>query len=116
MKVNLYLNVSGQENLAKGEQLNYYNFDVRLSEDSVPSLAYSWLTNPPTGAQMVAGGLELTLPSKETAARAALAKIAAERQALQAELTKSLMELREREQKLLALSYSSTPLDFPEVL
>jgi hypothetical protein len=115
VKVNLYLNVSGQENLAKGEQFSYYNFDIRFSPDSVPA-GYDWLTTPPKGAYLVAGDVSLTLPDKETATRAALTKIAAERQELQAELAKSLMELKEREQKLLALSYSPAPLDFPEVL
>jgi hypothetical protein len=110
VKVNLYLNISGQENLAKGDQLNYYNFDVRLSTDSAPE-GYTWLTNPPAGAHLVAGNIELILPDKETATRAALAKIAAERQELQAELVASLAELAEREQKLMALSYTPAAVE-----
>lgn len=107
MKVNLFLNAAGQEALVKGTQLNYYNFDVRFTTDSVPE-HYGWLVAPPQGAALVAVEVEITLPSKESAARQALAKIEAERQVLRAELAKNLQELAEREQSLLALTYNST--------
>jgi hypothetical protein len=108
MKFNIFVTVAGQEQIAKGEPIHYWNLSLR------PAEGVDWQVNAEPGALMVAADIALNPPHKDICVAQAVADLRRRQAEIYANAAKDAAELKEREQSLLALAYS-TPLDFPEV-
>jgi hypothetical protein len=105
MKVylDIYITAAGQEKVAKGESLSYWDFDSKFTAlEGVES----WKSSPTPTAQLVASKISCSIPSQESCAVKALAALEAERARIQLEAANSLRELQERASKLQALAYT----------
>ena len=113
MKLDIYLTAAGQENIAKGNKLNYWDFEIRLTAGVGVD---GWKCQPPANGFLVASEVDVFPPTHDVCIQGALKAIEAERQRIQLEAANSLRELAERANKLQAISYSPAPVDFPEVM
>lgn len=107
MKLNIFLSIAGQEAFAKGDTIQYWNFEIRPAEGE------DWQTAAPKGGKLVASNVEVTLPNKLGCIAAAVTDLREEQSRIYAEATKEAAALKERESDLLALSYTPSQ---PEVL
>lgn len=102
MQVRLYLTPEGAEHLAKGgTDLYSWHIVTRPEGQVAPLSTYTFLTE-----------VQVTLPGAQECVKAALANLRKEEQDLQARTYKEVMELRERQENLLSLTYTpATPLN-----
>ncbi len=96
MKLDIYITAEGLEKLVKGEQLYNWDFCTRVQEAM-------YETARPKNSLPAALGVELTLPSRESAIDPAAAALKARIQSTYAEAEANVAELKERLQNLLAL-------------
>lgn len=96
MKLDIYITAEGLEHLVRDEQLYSWHFVLRLQESN------SFETRPKNSLPVVIG-VELTLPSRESAIEPAKAALEARIQETYAEAETNVRELKERLQNLLAL-------------
>ena len=113
MKLDIYLTAAGQENIAKGNRLNYWDFELRLTAGVGVD---EWKCQPPTNGFLVASEVDVFPPTHDVCVQGALKALEAERQRIQLEAANTLRELAGRANKLQAISYSPAPAAFPEVL
>jgi len=95
MKLKLYVNVDGLEQIALGEVLWPWHFTLQTNQYDVP----------PTGAVYL-GEVDYELPKAEDCIAPVLAKLAAREQEIQAEAYREVQELKGRRENLLSLTYS----------
>ena len=95
MRLKIYVNVDGLEQLALGQELWPWHFAVQTGQ----------YDTAPTGAVFL-GEVDYALPSAEACIVPVLAKLAQRQSEIQAEAHEELLKLNERKQKLLSLSYS----------
>jgi hypothetical protein len=101
MQVNIFLDVSGQEAIAKGESISYWSYSVRQVEGD------DWLTAGPKGSKRIAGPVELFLPDKTDCVQEVIADLRVRQARIYAEAAREVAELKQREEQLLALTYST---------
>jgi hypothetical protein len=99
MQVNIFLDISGQETIAKGGKVSYWSFSVRPVEGD------EWETAPPKGSKLI-GTASVTFPDKSLCVQAVVANPREQQANIHLEAAKEVAELKQREEQLLALSYS----------
>jgi len=97
MKMKIYLDTDGQENLATGKTVWPWNFVTRTEDDAKP---------PKLG--ILVGECEIALPSKEVCIGPVLEVLKEREQAINAEAYKDLAAIKERRDNLLALTFEGT--------
>lgn len=93
MKMKIYLDTDGQENLATGKTIWPWNYSVRTSDDE------------PSRGSLLVGECEITLPSKEICIPHVLAKLQERETEINAMAHADLATIRLRRDNLLALTY-----------
>ena len=101
MKVNVYLETAGQEALANGTKPQYWSYSVRYCEGE------SWETAPGKGAKLIAAEVPVVYPDKALCTQQVIAHLREEQQRIYTEAAAAVKELKEREENLLALTYST---------
>ena len=101
MKVNVYLETAGQEALANGAKPQYWSYSVRPCEGA------AWETSPSKGAQLIAAEVPVVYPDKTLCTQQVIAHLREEQQRIYTEAAAAVKELKEREENLLALTYST---------
>lgn len=94
MKMKIYLEAEGQENLANGKQIWPWQYVTRTNERDAPKLA------------VLVGECEITLPTKETCIPTVLAMLEESAQKINATAHEDLRAIAERRENLLALTYT----------
>lgn len=94
VKLSVYLTVEGQEQLALGNSIYSWNYVTRLADSEGPD-----------GAALL-GSLEVALPTVEQCLPPVLAKLKKREAEIQAEAYKEVMEIQERRNNLLSLTYA----------
>ena len=94
MKLKLYLLPEGAEALALGRTLYTWNYAVREEDADAPANS------------LPLGEIEFDLPSPVKCIQPVLAKLAQREAEIQAEAYKEVLELKERRQNLLSLTYT----------
>lgn len=93
MKLRIYLDVEGQEQVANGKDPWPWHFQIRFGDDKASDGAH-FLTEA-----------TITLPSRELCVQPVLDMLKAQEQRLQADIAADLRRLAERRENLLALTY-----------
>lgn len=94
MKLRIYLDVEGQENLATNRTVWPWCYSVRTEE-----------VEPRKGAKLLAQ-IEVELPPRESCIPTVLEMLKEREQSIQAEAHKDLRAVAERRENLLALTYA----------
>lgn len=102
MKVDLYLLPDGLEALVKGEKLYHWHVSVRVQRETI-------IERPPRNSLPIALGVEVTLPSRESAVEPAKVALEVRISEVYNEAAKAAEELRERLKNLLALPAPEEP-------
>lgn len=97
MKVNLYLSAEGAENLANGASLYPWNIVPRFPDE----LCY----NEAPANHTLVGSAAIEMPARQDAVKVAEALLHDKIREIRAEAHKAEMEIKERLDKLLALTW-----------
>lgn len=98
MKLAIHLQAAGAERLALGQTLYSWDFYASIPKEGeetpgLPGLQFLCVIDAP-------------LPSRDVCTKLALDALAAKEKSIQAEAYKEMMEVKDRKEKLLCLSYS----------